>query len=343
MKLHAKEKGGFAIEAPIELGFNLNRFLKIPTSIMLRIAEFKCRDLPKLYNKVAKIKWSNYLVGDQFRLDVSCKKSRLLNEKKVEKTVSDGVKRHFVMQPAKKPKVNYAFEVKVRFNDDLCTLSLNTSGEPLFKRGYKVMSGTAPLRENLAAALFWSLWLRRPSAQALIDPMCGTGTFLLEAAQFWQSQSRYDFACVHSPFWKEISLDWPAREPLKLIGYDSHKKNIETLMDSMVAIRVRHSQEWQVSLRDLFKEATPPVPDLPTLLICNPPYGVRLNLPIPPEKYYNQLVQKLLSFQPEVMGVIVPKSYYKFVNPIVSGYRIVDTIDFENGGLAVQFCIFEKS
>jgi putative N6-adenine-specific DNA methylase len=71
--------------------------------------------------------------------------------------------------------------VKVRIEDDLCTVSLDTSGEPLHRRGHKQFVGKAPLRETMAAAFLWQMGF--DGTQTVVDPMCGSGTIPLEAAE----------------------------------------------------------------------------------------------------------------------------------------------------------------
>ncbi len=78
--------GGFEIHLPMTVGLSLNKILKIPTRILLRVESFKCRDFPKLFNKLKKLEWRQYLIGQIPAVDVTCHKSRLINTNRIKET-----------------------------------------------------------------------------------------------------------------------------------------------------------------------------------------------------------------------------------------------------------------
>jgi 23S rRNA G2445 N2-methylase RlmL len=206
------QKGGIQIE--ISQGreqsiFDLCHNLKIPTRLLLRISEFKCKDFPKMFQKVQNIKWRNYLCGGKFELSVSASQSRLNHEGRIEQTVKDGIARHFEKQPPKKVEDPFVHKIFVRVFDDLVTLSVDLSGDANFKRQYKELKAIAPLRENYAAAMYIGvlreLLLNREDSDvneaidiAVFDPVCGSGTLLFESVLFFESQKR-DFSVFHLP------------------------------------------------------------------------------------------------------------------------------------------------
>lgn len=368
------EKGGVTVQAPLALGLAFNSNLKIPTLILLRIAEFKCRDLPRLFQKTSNVRWGRYLLGDRFALSVSSSKSRLQNEKKISGTVSEGIARHFVKQPPKKLDADAAsgepFEILVRFFDDVCTFSLNLSGEALYKRGYKGLQmplvrgdstkgasspvvtseniAVAPIRENLAAALFYALWCETGGVATLIDPMCGSGTFLFEAQNFWQPVLTRGYAYQDRKEWVATQLelgDLNNKTPLQLVGFDKNEKVLQFLREYLPRVRV--------AVFDIFSEATlplvTPISQTPAgavttsrlAFICNPPYGERLRLSERPDLYYAKLINKMLSYNPIAVGIIIPKRFSKLVSKRFTNYFVSREIQFENGGIPVEYRIYK--
>lgn len=369
IEISSTEKGGVTVQAPLPLGLAFNHLLKLPTLVLLRIAEFKCRDLPKLFQKTSNIRWGQYLLGGRFTLSVSSSKSRLQNEKKIAGSVSEGIARHFIKQPPKKidkeSETVEPFEILVRFFDDVCTFSLNLSGEALYKRGYKGLHAVnspanlavAPIRENLAAALFYALWIETRGAEArgfdiLIDPMCGSGTFLFEAQNFWQPVSTRKFAYQARKEWVAMTISTPISSGshfqgesfLQLYGFDKNEKTLQLLREYLPHARV--------SVFDIFSDLPMPVNALqvqkkpaqaPRLaVICNPPYGQRLRLSEKPEVYYVKLIKKILAHNPVAVGVIIPKRYTALVPKRFANYYLCHDWPFENGGIPVHFRIYKK-
>ncbi len=349
LEVTSVEKGGLNVVAPMAVALAFHTVLKIPTAVRLRIDEFKSRDFPRLFNKIQSIRWNQFLVSDKYELSVQCSKSRLLNEKRVETAVRDGITRFFAKQPPKKVKDAAALTIHVRFFDDLCSLSIDLSGEPLFKRGYKSLAGIAPIRENLAAALFYSLWRASGSnLETLIDPLCGTGTLLLEAQMFFQYVKARTFGYEVRADWLpvEVQTPEPTPGPRWFYGFDREPKALQSAMESLGSIaevgRVDKSN-WVLAQRDLF-EATDSfeVKGDRRALICNPPYGERIKMPKKPEVYYSEMREALARFSAKAMGVIVPKALVKLWPEAFSGYSLYEKLPFENGGIEVVFLVYRR-
>ena len=183
--------GGIEIECSLNAGFKLNTILRCPTRILLRLSEFKCRDAPKLFQKTSKFPWAQWMIGQTPTVVSSSSNSRLFDSRKIEKAISDGINQYYKHQPVKKKYLDLLSTtdadllptIYFRAVDDLCTLSLDTTGERMHLRGEKLLTGLAPIRENLAALLLLEIQrnLTQDKSFTLIDPMCGSGTFLLEA------------------------------------------------------------------------------------------------------------------------------------------------------------------
>ena len=199
----------------MEKGVLLNQILKVPTRILIRLKSFKCRDLPKLFKKIKNIDWSPFLTKTPESIKISCHQSRLFHTDKIEKTFVKALDDYFRGFPPKKKFIDSAknfppVSVFIRFENDTCTISLDTSGDPLYKRNKRPFNGKAPIRENYGAALCYSLKKeidllnekKKGSDFHLIDPMCGSGTFLLESTDWFKPNqirkfSYYSYPCFN--------------------------------------------------------------------------------------------------------------------------------------------------
>ncbi|HMN69820.1 MAG TPA: hypothetical protein PKC28_14850, partial [Bdellovibrionales bacterium] len=190
------EHGGVTVSVPMNIGLAMNLCLKTPTRVLMRVDRFRCRDFPKLYNKVLHFDWSDWLEPDsELDVEVATRLSRVKIKSRIVDTVLDAW-----MDRARENAVTFKRGKKatlfVRFHEDECTLSLDTSGERLHKRGLREFVGEAPLRETIAAALIQWVGELDPEAKdvEVIDPMMGAGTFLLEAAVRDRLVDRREFA-----------------------------------------------------------------------------------------------------------------------------------------------------
>lgn len=133
-----------------ELGILLP-YLKCPNRVLIRIDQFKVRDFPKLFQKIVKINWSQWIGGQFEKIHVTSSKSRLIHSDRIEQSARDAIDRYLQMNPVKKLKQekwkDCPSELFIRIVDDVCTISLDASGEKLSQRGYRKFVGTAPLRE----------------------------------------------------------------------------------------------------------------------------------------------------------------------------------------------------
>jgi len=315
--------GGIELESTLEIGLSLNYILKIPGRILYRLDSFKCRDFPKLFNKLKKMPWNNYLLGQIPNIKSSSKKSRLFDSRKIEKTVEDALKAYYRGQPPKKKsleKIDRAPEMSIylRFEADFCSLAIDTSGQRLHKRGKKTHVGVAPLRENLAAGLVYFFKLNTSGINHLIDPMCGSGTFLIEARDFYKINKDRDFAFEYFPFFKGLEKPCDSEKILftNFSGMDHDPKIIEAAQNNCLEI--------SFTVEDLFSGESDLVgPGV----IFNPPYGKRIKLE---KKLEDMATRAKEKFSAKVVGILVPES-------IPFSLRPKKELSFSNGGINVKF------
>ncbi|WP_198521825.1 class I SAM-dependent RNA methyltransferase [Sagittula sp. P11] len=154
-----------------------NLCLRGASRVLIRIAEFRAFHLAQLDKRAKKVDWAAYLPkGADVRVDVTCRASKIYHDRAARSRVAGAME-----VAGLKVGAEGTFRVMVRIEDDLVTVSLDTSGELLHRRGYKEAVGKAPLRETLAACFLRAAGYR--GTETVVDPMCGSGTFVIEAAE----------------------------------------------------------------------------------------------------------------------------------------------------------------
>lgn len=336
-------KGGIELTTDLNWLVNAHLLLKIPTRILLRITEFKVRDFPKLYHKFANFQWKEYLSHPQPQWEISCSKSRLNHTGRIEETVKKALNEYLFKQPLNQDwkKKNYPPQTfYIRLVDDLLTLSLDLTGEPLYKRGLQTIKGEAPLRENLAAALVMDLFEGITKPMTLVDPMCGSGTFLTEVRTFNKPLHLRPFAIETAPFFKGHSVmvrNAPVVAPLNAqdaIGFDINQDLIEKVGPELLP--------YNISLR--FKDSLLASLDIPdnSLMICNPPYGERIKIQGKRGSFLREAWEKFLMLdKPFRFGWLLPSDMDDlFSKP--ANYKLLSKRHFRNGGMAVTFWVWER-
>ncbi len=369
---------GVSFEAPFDFGMRLNLTLKIPTRILLRLTEFSCRDFPKLYNKVKKFEWRTLIPHGPIRWNVSAAKSRIMVERKIEETCQFAYKEYCEGFPEKKVVTPFSPEVFVRFYEDHCTISLDTSGEALYRRGYRARVSQAPLRETLAAVI-WQ-WLKGDSTEPieLIDPVAGSGTLLFEAlveplvmhmrpfayesfsncpeelkAHNWKLQVSGGLSTqvkqIHA-----LDVDPKMRETV-LSNLEELKSYFQRLKKAKVASAKESleflDQQIQVLTSDLLETSITEDQKYPRWIVANPPYGERLKTDIS-QKYYERLLTQMeQKWNPERIGVLLPDEPEAHVveNPKLwaststkHNWKLVIKKRIKNGGLSTIFYRFDR-
>jgi putative N6-adenine-specific DNA methylase len=257
---------------------------RIATRILMRIAEFKATGFGELEKKVAGIPWELYLYpGISIGITVSTQKSRLIHTDAIAARIDKILISHLDSHRWTDP--NLSQHIFVRAVSDRFTLSIDSSGIPLYKRGVKTHGGSAPLRETGAAAIL-KLAGYLPGTP-LIDPMCGSGTFSIEAAMMalnLPSGWFRDFAFMRWPAFRPRQWAHLREEAQKefrritrpcILACDRDPDICRTLFGCLQTFDL--SQAVRVDCRDFLDREFPPFSiETPGLIVINPPFGRRL-------------------------------------------------------------------
>jgi len=178
-----EEKGGVSFPYRLENLYKANLHLRIAERVHIRLPTFGARRFDELIKKARRLPWPRFVRTDQpIYLRARCRKTRLIHNGAVEERVHQAIEVAIKgrVRRASAEEATGATRVDVALQDNQCRIAIDTSGEPLHRRGYRLAVGKAPLREDLAAALLrFSGWDR---ASSLLDPMMGSGVIPIEAA-----------------------------------------------------------------------------------------------------------------------------------------------------------------
>lgn len=329
-------KGGIELTADIDWIVKAHTLLKIPTRILMRTTEFKVRDFPKLHQKMSSFKWNTYLSHPNPEWQISCTKSRLNHTGRIEETIKEALTSALVKQPLSLDwqKKNYPPQTfYVRILEDVLTLSLDLTGEPLYKRGLQVIKGEAPLRENFAAAFLMELFNGIKEPVTLVDPMCGSGTLLTEALNFHRPLHLRPFAFESAPFFKGKLVKLPeelAPFPLREVrGFDLNEELAKKIPE--LKITVQDSVKMPITVSGEM------------IMICNPPYGERIKIEGKRGSFLRSAWEKFLGQDRPLRFAWVLPSDMDDLFKASDAYRLITKRHLRNGGLAVTFWIWERS
>lgn len=249
-----------------------NRKSRLASRVLVRIGAFRAMHLAQLDKRARKLPWADWLRGDvPVRTEASCTRSRIYHQKaaaqRIERAIADAVGAPISAADG--------LRVMLRIDDDLATISLDTSGESLHKRGYKQFIGKAPLRETMAAAFLRQMGY--DGTQPVIDPMCGSGTFILEAADIAAGLApgrARSFAFEQfSGAPEQPAVPMPPRSPdLRFFGYDRDQGAVQGAIAN--AERAGLSDWTQFTCQPISALTRPDC--APGLVMVNPPYGGRI-------------------------------------------------------------------
>ncbi|MBF9035211.1 class I SAM-dependent RNA methyltransferase [Rhodobacterales bacterium HKCCE2091] len=248
-----------------------NRELRGPVRVLARVAEFRAMHPAQLDKRARKLTWRDWLRGDvPVSVEAVCRKSRIYHAGAAKGRVAGAIAAAGV-PVAEKAEV----AVKARIEDDLCTVSLDTSGEPLHRRGHKEWVGKAPMRENMAAMFLRACGF--DGSGPVVDPMCGSGTFVIEAAEIaaglMPGRSRdFAFTKLAVPVADEVPVQPPVAGAARFFGYDRDAGAARGAAEN--AERAGVAALCRFDCRPVSDLAPPEGP--PGLVIVNPPYGARI-------------------------------------------------------------------
>lgn len=282
--------------------------LRIPVRVLWRIGAFPAPHLAMLDKRARKFPWADFLpAGGAVRVEATSHGSKIWHAGAAADRIGRAIADTLGAQIAADAPVT----VKARILDDLVMLSLDTTGAPLHQRGHKPAVGKAPLRETLAAGFLSQAEF--DGTQALVDPMCGSGTLVLEGAEIAAGlapgRSR---AFAFQGFRGFDPIAWaamkgahaPVTPPLRFWGYDRDDGAIRAARANAAGSGVG---AFTAFARQAVSDLTPPPGVAPGLIITNPPWGTRLGERKPLFALYGSLGQVLAQgFRGWRVAIIAP-------------------------------------
>jgi putative N6-adenine-specific DNA methylase len=336
-----------AVNCEGDLGFlyKINYSARTALKILIPIFEFKAFNQHQFYTKLSAIAWEEYLDVDQsFAIDSTVNSETFKHSQFVTLKMKDAIVDYFQDKFKRRPNVETRspdIKFHLHIDRELVTISLDSSGDPLFKRGYRKEQGEAPINEVLASGMLQLAgWDGKGN---FLDPMCGSGTLLVEAAMIamdlpaqifrrgfaFQNWKNYDadlFAKI-----KEVRVDRVREFTGKIVGYDidnrmlhAARTNIEAAeMDDVIQVK---TQDFFESKKELF----------PLLMVFNPPYDERIS--INDDDFYKKIGDTFKTNYPNTLAWLI-SSDLEAVKKI--GLRPSRKIKLFNGKLETRFLQYE--
>lgn len=287
--------GGVVVRGGWPEVWRANLEIRGATRVLARVGAFHVAHLAQLDKLARKFPWGEFLRPDvPVQVEVTCRKSRIYHAGAAAERIKTALRE--VLGAPISPDAEVT--VMARFEDNLCAISIDTSGESLHKRGHKQAVAKAPMRETMA-----SLFLSQcgyHGQETVVDPMCGSGTFVIEAAeiaaQLKPGRSRHfafeQLKGFDASAWKRLREQSQAVKPaLHFFGSDRDAGAIRMSRANAERAGVR---EYTVFQNHAISNLTPP-PGLPGLVIVNPPYGTRIGDKKPLLALYAALGRVLLT------------------------------------------------
>ena len=272
-----------------------NLELRGATRVLARIGAFRVLHLAQLDRRARKFPWAETLRCDvPVRVEAACSRSRIYHSDAATGRIATAICEELGAEVSEDAELC----IKARIDDDLCTISIDTSGDSLHKRGFKAETGKAPMRETMAA-----LFLRQcgyNGGEPVVDPMCGSGTLVIEAAEIaaglfpgrarhfaFEQLARFDAAA-----WEKLrSAARPMTPTLRFHGSDRDAGAIRMSRANAERAGIATFTEFhQHAISDLAPPEGPP-----GLVMVNPPYGTRIGDKRPLHDLYSAIGKTLLS------------------------------------------------
>ncbi len=327
-----------------EFLYKANFLLRTALKVLKPIAQFKVNKKEDLYSKAKIIPWSEYLTLDKsFSIESTVQSEMFVNSMYASLKVKDAIADYFRESLGKRPSVNTEdpdIRVHIYLMGDYCEISLDSSGESLHKRGYRIRQGEAPINEVLAAGMIMLTgW---DGASDFLDPMCGSGTLLIEAAMIARGipagiyRKSYGFEKwpdFDDELFSEIyNADYERESSIRIFGSD-----ISVQSCAIARANIKNaglSKTIEVETKD-FLDLDPPFEN--GTILTNPPYGERLRAGSITELYKS-------------VGDVLKQKYAGYTAWIISssedgfkniGLKPSRKIELFNGALPCSFRSFE--
>jgi putative N6-adenine-specific DNA methylase len=327
--------GGVEFNGRLEDIYQANLWLRTASRVLVRFDSSRCRAFPDLFRHTVRLPWGRF-IRPETRVDVrvTCRRSRLMHSSRVAETIEKAIDKS--LGRTQKPASGPTQMVLARLMDDELSLSIDSSGELLHRRGYRLGTARAPLRETLAAGILMLLgW---DGSEPLFDPMCGTGSFILEGAMLAANRApgmTRSFAFMNWPgfrhgLWTRLlsaAGDGQTSIGVALEGNDREAGAIAAAKENLQRLNISG-----LIMLGPCALAEQPVRQGPGLLVCNPPYGRRLKTSNSLQTFYLEVGKCLsVSFPGWRIALLCPEA------DLIRATRLPFTkiADLDNGGLAV--------
>lgn len=326
--------------------YKANLSLRTALKILKPIYQFRAFNDQSLYKGIQGIDWSKYLNENQtFVIDTTIHSDNFKHSQFVSQKAKDAIVDQFREKTGIRPSIDKDFpdlKIHIHIDRDQCTVSLDSSGESLHQRGYRTATNIAPINEVLAAGmLLLSGW---DGSSDFMDPMCGSGTILAEAAMIAfnipANINRKEFAFEKWNDWDNDLFDQIIDALLKrtkefrytITGYDKAPSAVNKAKDNILNANLEdYVTIAQANFFDTKKENAGPLH-----MVFNPPYGERLDIDL--ERFYRELGDTLKNNYPNTNAWFITANLdaLKFV-----GLRPSRKIKLFNGSLEARLVKYE--
>lgn len=327
--------------------YKANLALRTAVRILKPIKKFRVQSELDLYKQLQFIGWEHYFSeADTFAIDAVTNSDNFTHSHYVALKTKDAIADYFRNKYGKRPSVDIkhpTVQINVHIQRDQCTVSLDSSGDSLHKRGYRSATNIAPINEVLAAGLV--LLSGYDGSQHFIDPMCGSGTILIEAAMIankipaninrrefgferWRDFDENLFEIIRNSLLKKIRSS-----DKEIIGYDKAPSVIRKAFGN---IKNANLEEFiKIDQENFFN--TEKEVEGKTIVLFNPPYGERLEIDVP--IFYKEIGNTLKHGYPDTDAWLITSDFEKGLKSV--GLRTSKKIKLYNGKLECRFVKYE--
>ncbi|WP_175620913.1 THUMP domain-containing class I SAM-dependent RNA methyltransferase [Chryseobacterium schmidteae] len=336
-----------AVNCEGDLGFlyKINYSARTALKILVPIDEFKAYNETKFYERLFKFEWDDFMSVDQtFAIDSTVNSERFSHSQFMTFKMKDAIVDFFQNRYGKRPSIETRspdIKFHLHIDRELVTISLDSSGDALFKRGYRREQGEAPINEVLASGMLQLAgWDGKGN---FLDPMCGSGTLLIEAAMIamdlpaqifrkrfgFQNWKNYDETLFNKI--KEFRIERVREFHGKIVGYDIDGRMLDAAdaniasaeMEDIIEVR---RQDFFESKKELF----------PLLMVFNPPYDERIS--INDDDFYKKIGDTFKTNYPNTLAWLISSDLDA---PKKIGLRPSRKIKLFNGKLETRFLQYE--
>jgi len=275
--------------------YRINYFSRLLSRILVPLVTFECRDKDDLYKAAKKIRWEEFLTFKKtFSITANVSESQITHSNFAGLRVKDAIADYFRDRTNKRPSVDAKdpyIIINLHIHKDLATLSIDASGGPLHKRGYREESVSAPMQETVAAAIIhlceWD------GKRTLYDPMCGSGTLLCEAlmkycripAQVFRTRFGFErLPDFDAGLWEQVKKDsrdnFRVLEKGMIAGSDISEYSINAVKTNIMGLHF--GSEIMIEQKDF--QDIEAIEN--SVIVTNPPYGIRMGKDINLNRFY---------------------------------------------------------